>query len=65
MNNTFLFLRLITAECETGWVASNSSCYLLVEKHLDYASSESWCELVGATLTSIGDADENDFIKQM
>ena len=55
---------LAAGECETGWVASNSSCYLFVNESLNYASAESWCELLGATLVSIGDADENAFVAQ-
>ena len=46
-------------------MASNSSCYLVVEENLNYASAESWCELLGSTLVSIGDADEIAFVKQM
>ena len=52
------------AECETGWVASNNSCYLVKYEAVTYTAAKSACETQAATLVSIGDADEYNFIKQ-
>ena len=56
---------ITAAECETGWVASNNSCYLVVREPVDYATAKSSCEEQAATLMSVGDAAENAFIEQM
>ena len=53
------------AECETGWVALNNSCYLVVQEVLHYADAKSACEMKAGTLISAGDADEDNFMKQM
>ena len=51
--------------CPEGWRAFGGSCYLLVETPANYNTSVSVCSSEGTTLVSIGNSEENDFLKEL
>ena len=51
--------------CQTEWNEYGGRCYLVVEKTVNYSSARSDCEDMGATLATIGDEEENIFVRDL
>ncbi|XP_071750071.1 macrophage mannose receptor 1-like [Lepeophtheirus salmonis] len=51
--------------CRSGWVKSDSSCYLLVLEKLSFQKAEGKCKDRGGNLAIIDDKAELDFIEAM
>ena len=49
-------------ECPAGWQMYNHSCYLLGEESTNYHEASSECFMNMATLVSVADQAEHEFI---
>jgi len=51
-----------TVQCPAHWMSFGGSCYLINQDTQDYYGARDWCAKRNATLVSINNADENEFI---
>ena len=51
--------------CQEGWTRYKENCYKLTRTTLYYGAAKAACVADKATLTSIRDQEENDFVKEL
>ncbi|XP_078586095.1 uncharacterized protein LOC144867964 [Branchiostoma floridae x Branchiostoma japonicum] len=50
------------SQCQSGWCKHNNHCYKPMPDYADWSTASSQCKQHGASLASIKDSDENNFI---
>ena len=45
-----------------GWLDYKSSCYMIIQRSIDWKGALQYCRNKGADLASINTKDENDFV---
>ncbi|XP_070177822.1 lectin BRA-3-like [Littorina saxatilis] len=54
-----------TPSCPRGWTSYGGSCYVIIQKYLDWFEGKIACETVGGSLAEIETAGENKFLTDL
>ena len=60
-----IFSNFLSSACPNGWTIWNSQCYKLFHEEVSWEAAELKCIQLGAHLTSILSAAENEFVSNL